>query len=46
MNDVTALTDAEARVLDAVDGLADELVRFCRELVRIPTVNPPGQHYE
>jgi ABC-type antimicrobial peptide transport system permease subunit len=34
------------RVLSAVDELADEAVDFTRELVRIPTVNPPGEHYE
>lgn len=34
------------RVLAAVDDLADEAVDFTRELVRIPTVNPPGELYE
>lgn len=34
------------RVLTAVDELIDEAVDFTRELVRIPTVNPPGEHYE
>lgn len=33
------------RVLDAVDAAADEIVAFTSELIRIPTVNPPGEHY-
>lgn len=34
------------RVLTAVNDLADEVVEFTSELVRIPTVNPPGEAYE
>jgi succinyl-diaminopimelate desuccinylase len=34
------------RVLAAVDGAADEIVAFASELIRVPTVNPPGQAYE
>lgn len=34
------------RVLEAVDAAADELVAFAADLVRIPTVNPPGEAYE
>jgi succinyl-diaminopimelate desuccinylase len=34
------------RVLAAVDAAADELVAFTSELIRIPTVNPPGEAYE
>jgi succinyl-diaminopimelate desuccinylase len=43
---VTGLDRAETRVLAAVDELAEELVGFCRELTRIPTINPPGERYE
>ena len=39
------MTPAETRVLEQVDALADELVDFTRALVRIPTVNPPGDCY-
>ena len=39
------LTDVERRAVDAVDDLRDELIEFCRELVRIPTLNPPGERY-
>src|SRR6185436_19002058 len=40
------MTDAIDRILAAVDGLAGEAVAFTQDLVRIPTVNPPGDHYE
>jgi len=33
------------RVLAAVDAAADELVAFTSELIRVPTVNPPGDAY-
>jgi len=33
------------RVLSAVDAAADEIVDFTRELIRLPTVNPPGDGY-
>lgn len=34
------------RVLAAVDALTDEAVAFTSELIRFPTVNPPGDLYE
>jgi succinyl-diaminopimelate desuccinylase len=34
------------RIVDHVDRAADEIVEFTRDLVRIPTVNPPGDEYE
>ena len=34
------------RIVDHVDRAADEIVEFTRDLVRIPTVNPPGDAYE
>jgi succinyl-diaminopimelate desuccinylase len=34
------------RVLAAVDTLADEAVAFTADLIRMPTVNPPGELYE
>jgi succinyl-diaminopimelate desuccinylase len=33
------------RVLAAVDAAADEIVDFAAELIRMPTVNPPGDGY-
>jgi succinyl-diaminopimelate desuccinylase len=35
----------ELRVLERVDAMGDEIVELARDLVRIPTVNPPGAHY-
>ncbi|PYQ11099.1 MAG: succinyl-diaminopimelate desuccinylase [Acidobacteria bacterium] len=40
------MTDVKQRVLRAVDDLAGEVVDFTAELVRLPTVNPPGEAYE
>src|SRR3954462_14821855 len=34
------------RVLSEVDRAADELVAFTADLVRIPSVNPPGEEYD
>ncbi len=33
-------------VLLEVERAADEIIAFTSELIRIPTVNPPGEHYE
>ena len=33
------------RVLTAVDEAADEMAVFTAELIRVPTVNPPGDYY-
>ncbi|RAW45767.1 hypothetical protein DQW50_07060 [Halorubrum sp. 48-1-W] len=39
------VSDAELERLDtAVDGLADDAVAFLREMVRTPSVNPPGDY--
>lgn len=35
----------EDRVLAGVDEVLDEAVEFCRALIRVPTVNPPGAEY-
>jgi len=37
---------AADRVLAAIDASADELVGFTADLIRIPTINPPGAAYE
>lgn len=36
----------EIDVLNAISGLKDYAVNLTADLVRIPTVNPPGEHYE
>ena len=33
------------RVLDAVEEATPEIVAFSSELIRVPTINPPGEHY-
>jgi succinyl-diaminopimelate desuccinylase len=38
--------DIRQRVLREVEGLREELVAFTADLIRIPTVNPPGEAYE
>src|SRR5918993_429434 len=40
------MADPTDRVLAAVDALTDEAVAFTSDLIRIPTVNPPGDFYE
>lgn len=40
------MSDLRSRVLREAEALRDEAVAFTCELVRIPTVNPPGEHYE
>jgi succinyl-diaminopimelate desuccinylase len=34
------------RVFEEVDRATDEIVQFTADLVRIPTVNPPGEEYD
>jgi succinyl-diaminopimelate desuccinylase len=34
-----------ARILEEVDRATDEIVAFTVDLVRIPTINPPGEEY-
>jgi succinyl-diaminopimelate desuccinylase len=36
---------ARDRVLATVEASADEIVAFTSELIRIPTINPPGEAY-
>lgn len=46
MLDAVASQDPVERVLAAVDAAADEIVSFAADLIRIPTVNPPGADYD
>lgn len=39
------VTSADRGVLEQVDRLTDEMIAFTQDLVRIPTVNPPGDCY-
>lgn len=45
MNDAV-MTAEQEKVLGAVDELTDTLIGTLQEMVRIPTVNPPGEQYE
>ncbi|MFY9607346.1 MAG: acetylornithine deacetylase/succinyl-diaminopimelate desuccinylase family protein [Blastocatellia bacterium] len=36
---------SETAVLDRIDELDVEMVEFLKQIVRIPTVNPPGENY-
>jgi succinyl-diaminopimelate desuccinylase len=40
------MTTSEKQVAACVDELADEMVDWLRSLVRIPTINPPGENYK
>ncbi|GAB2762444.1 acetylornithine deacetylase/succinyl-diaminopimelate desuccinylase family protein [Salinifilum aidingensis] len=42
----TSRTSEQDGVLRAVDELSDQLVGTLRAMVRIPTINPPGECYE
>jgi succinyl-diaminopimelate desuccinylase len=39
------LTAAEVKVASRVDELAEEMIEWLGDLVRIPTINPPGENY-
>ncbi|MGE0453235.1 MAG: acetylornithine deacetylase/succinyl-diaminopimelate desuccinylase family protein [Vicinamibacteria bacterium] len=39
------MSDVRERVLREVDALRDEVVEFTAGMVRIPTINPPGENY-
>jgi succinyl-diaminopimelate desuccinylase len=43
---VTRITATEQGVLERIESMTDEMVAFAQELVRIPTVNPPGENYQ
>lgn len=38
--------DIKRRISEAVEGLEDELIEFSKEIINIPTENPPGNYYE
>jgi len=41
-----SLGSAEDQVVARVDDLVDEMIEWLQGLVRIPTVNPPGENYK
>ena len=42
---VIAHADRHAKLLTEIDGRRDDLVALTQDLIRIPTVNPPGNNY-
>jgi succinyl-diaminopimelate desuccinylase len=40
-----ATTKQESAVVQQLDAIAEEMIAFLQGLVRIPTVNPPGEEY-
>jgi succinyl-diaminopimelate desuccinylase len=38
-------TTLKDRLRDEIDARRDDLVQLTQDLIRIPTVNPPGDHY-
>ena len=39
------MTNPEQKLLAAIKTRRDDLVALCQDLIRIPTLNPPGRHY-
>ena len=44
--DVQSTGSEDERIIRAAEAVIDEAVEFTRELIRIPTFNPPGDFYE
>ena len=42
---ISQMVKSTELVLREVDSAAEEIVDFAAELIRIPTVNPPGEFY-
>jgi succinyl-diaminopimelate desuccinylase len=42
---LSSMSSRDSKVLDEIDRSRDEIVEFASELIRIPTVNPPGECY-
>ena len=45
MGGVSDVTGTQEQVLDRIDGRVDELVALTCDLIRFPTINPPGEAY-
>jgi succinyl-diaminopimelate desuccinylase len=40
------MDDLEKKILDIIDGMRDEIIKFHQEIVRIPSENPPAKYKE
>ena len=45
MNFPGSSEEAERRILERLENMRDNIVRLSSDLIRIPTVNPPGENY-
>ena len=45
MDDTLELTDLQAKVAAEVEARRDDLIALTQDLIRIPTLNPPGENY-
>lgn len=45
MADISTDSDLGARVSARIDGMRDALISLTQDLIRIPTLNPPGENY-
>jgi succinyl-diaminopimelate desuccinylase len=43
---VHGLSDARANLLKNIDEMSPEIVQLTSDLIKFPTVNPPGENYE
>jgi len=40
------MNDLEKKILDKIDGMKDEIIKFHQEIVQIPSENPPAKYKE
>jgi succinyl-diaminopimelate desuccinylase len=40
------MKDIEKRVLNKIDDLREEIIKFHQDIIRIPSENPPGKYHE
>ncbi len=45
MTDISPATDLAHRLTEAVTAKRDDLIALTQDLIRIPTLNPPGENY-
>ncbi|TFF90073.1 MAG: M20 family peptidase, partial [Promethearchaeota archaeon] len=40
------MEEIEKKILDKIDNMKDEIVKFHQQIVQIPSENPPGKYKE
>ena len=45
MQDAAEMTDLQARLAAEITARRDDLIALTQDLIRIPTLNPPGENY-